>query len=129
MAAFVLVDTAIDNADEYERYKALAKPIAEKYGGVYRARGGTMDVRETDLWTPTRMVIIEFPDMAAARAFVDSLSNVLDKGSYYPPEFGNDLINEYNLHGDIKDTIRRLFNESDVKEEWKYLFDSPQDDT
>ena len=72
MAAFVLVDTAIENAEEYERYKALAKPIAEQYGGVYRARGGAMDVRETDLWTPTRMVIIEFPDMNAARAFVDS---------------------------------------------------------
>ena len=72
MAAFVLVDTAIENTEAYERYKALAKPIAEKYGGVYRARGGAMDVRETDLWTPTRLVIIEFPDMAAARAFVDS---------------------------------------------------------
>ena len=72
MAAFLVVDTAIENADEYEKYKALAKPIAEKYGGVYRARGGDMDVRETDLWTPTRMVIIEFPDMQAARAFVDS---------------------------------------------------------
>lgn len=31
-----------------------------------------MDVLETDLWTPSRMVIIEFPDMQAARAFVDS---------------------------------------------------------
>jgi uncharacterized protein (DUF1330 family) len=72
MAAYLVVDTAIENADEYEKYKALAKPIAEKYGGVYRARGGDMDVRETDLWTPTRMVIIEFPDMQAARAFVDS---------------------------------------------------------
>jgi uncharacterized protein (DUF1330 family) len=72
MAAFLVVDTAIENADEYEKYKALAKPVAEKYGGVYRARGGDMDVRETDLWTPTRMVIIEFPDMQAARAFVDS---------------------------------------------------------
>lgn len=72
MPAYLLVDTAIENTDEYEKYKALAKPIAEKYGGVYRARGGDMDVRETDLWTPTRMVIIEFPDMQAARAFVDS---------------------------------------------------------
>jgi len=72
MAAYLVVDTVIENADEYEKYKALAKPIAEKYGGVYRARGGDMDVRETDLWTPTRMVIIEFPDMQAARAFVDS---------------------------------------------------------
>ena len=72
MAAYLIVDTAIENTAEYDRYKALAKPIAEQYGGVYRARGGGMDVLESDLWTPTRMVIIEFPDMQAARAFVDS---------------------------------------------------------
>ncbi len=72
MSAFVIVDTLIENANKYEEYKQLAKPIAEKYGGVYRVRGGDMDVRETDLWTPTRMVIIEFPDMGSARAFVDS---------------------------------------------------------
>ena len=72
MSAFVIVDTQIENPDEYEKYKKLAKPIAEKYGGNYRARGGDMDIRETDLWTPTRMVIVEFPDMEAARRFVDS---------------------------------------------------------
>ena len=72
MSAYLIVDTLIENADEYEKYKLLAKPIAEKYGGAYRVRGGEMDVLETDLWSPTRMVIIEFPDMAAARAFVDS---------------------------------------------------------
>ena len=72
MSAFLIVDTKIENPGEYEEYKKLAKPIAEKYGGVYRARGGEMDIRETDLWTPARMVIIEFPDMDSARAFVDS---------------------------------------------------------
>ncbi|MGD2171314.1 MAG: DUF1330 domain-containing protein [Gammaproteobacteria bacterium] len=72
MSAYLIVDTQIDNPEAYEEYKRLAKPIAEKYGGIYRARGGEMDIRETDLWTPTRMVIIEFPDMDAARAFVDS---------------------------------------------------------
>jgi len=72
MSAFLIVDTKIENLDEYEKYKKLAKPIAEKYGGTYRARGGEMDIRETDLWTPTRVVIIEFPDMDSARAFVDS---------------------------------------------------------
>lgn len=72
MSAFLIVDTEIENADNYDEYKKLAKPIAEKYGGKYRARGGTLDVIETDLWTPTRVVIIEFPDMASARAFVDS---------------------------------------------------------
>ncbi len=73
MSAFLIVDTKIENPGEYEEYKKLAKPIAEKYGGVYRARGGEMDIRETDLWTPTRMVIIEFPDMDSARGFVDSV--------------------------------------------------------
>ena len=72
MSAFLIVDTKIENPGEYEEYKKQAKPIAEKYGGTYRARGGEMDIRETDLWTPTRMVIIEFPDMESARAFVDS---------------------------------------------------------
>jgi len=72
MSAFLIVDIEIKNPDKYEEYKKLAKPIAEKYGGSYRARGGEMDVRETDLWTPTRIVIIEFPDMDSARAFVDS---------------------------------------------------------
>ena len=72
MAAYLIVDTIIEDAGEYEKYKALARPIAEKYGGVYRVRGGEMDVRETDLWSPTRMVIIEFPDMQSAQAFADS---------------------------------------------------------
>ena len=69
MSAFVIVDTKIENAEAYEEYKALAKPIAEKFGGVYRVRGGEMKVLEDDLWSPTRMVLIEFPDMASAEAF------------------------------------------------------------
>ena len=72
MSAYLIVDTQIENPEAYEEYKRLAKPIAEKYGGVYRVRGGNMTVLETDLWTPTRMVVIEFPDMASARAFADS---------------------------------------------------------
>lgn len=72
MPAYLVVDTEIQNDDEYEKYKALAKPIAEKFGGVYRVRGGPIDLLENDLWTPTRMVIVEFPDVEAARAFADS---------------------------------------------------------
>lgn len=72
MSAYLVVDTKINNARAYDEYKRLAKPIAEKYGGVYRARGGALDIRETDLWTPTRIVIIEFPDVKSAQAFLDS---------------------------------------------------------
>jgi len=72
MSAFIVVDTKLKNPDAYEEYKKLAKPIAEKFGGVYRVRGGALDVRETELWSPSRIVIIEFPDVQSAQAFVDS---------------------------------------------------------
>lgn len=72
MAAYVIVDTKINNAEAYENYKVQAKPIVGKYGGIYRARGGDLDVVENDLWSPTRLVLLEFPDMKSARSFVDS---------------------------------------------------------
>ena len=72
MSAYINVDTKITNETEYEEYKRLAKPIVEKHGGLYRVRGGTLDIIEADLWTPTRIVVVEFPDMSSARAFIDS---------------------------------------------------------
>ena len=72
MSAYLVVDIKIENAEEYEKYKKLVKPISEQYGGSYIARGGELDIRETDLWSPTRVVIIEFPDMQSAQAFIDS---------------------------------------------------------
>ena len=72
MSAFLIVDTKIKDSEAYEEYKKLAKPIAEKYGGTYRVRGGAIDVRESELWSPTRIVIIEFPDVKSAQAFADS---------------------------------------------------------
>ena len=31
-----------------------------------------MDVIEDELWSPTRIVIVEFPDMQSARDFINS---------------------------------------------------------
>jgi uncharacterized protein (DUF1330 family) len=72
MSAYLIVDTKIENPQAYETYKAKAKPIAEKFGGIYRARGGEMEIIEGELWQPTRMVVIEFPSMEKARAFTQS---------------------------------------------------------
>jgi len=72
MPAYVIVDTKINDPEAYEEYKALAKPIAEKYGGIYRTRGGELEVLESDLWSPTRIVVVEYPDMESARAFANS---------------------------------------------------------
>jgi uncharacterized protein (DUF1330 family) len=71
MAAYLIVDTLINDAEGYEKYKAGARPIAERHGGEYLARGGALTVLEDGLWTPTRLVIIRFPDLAAAQAFAD----------------------------------------------------------
>ena len=74
MSAWVVVDTKITNPEAYEEYKALAGPMIQKYGGSYRARGGETDVVEDDLWSPTRMVIVEFPDIEAARLFASPMT-------------------------------------------------------
>ena len=51
---------------------SAACPCDARRPRLNRARGGAMDIRETDLWSPTRVVIIEFPDVKSAQAFVDS---------------------------------------------------------
>ena len=72
MSAYVIVDTKISDPDAYEDYKAKAGGLVEKYEGTYLARGGELEVVEDDLWSPTRIVIVEFADMEAARGFVHS---------------------------------------------------------
>jgi len=70
--AYVLVDTKISNPENYEIYKEKAKPIAEKFGGKYLTRGGALEVIQNDLWSPTRLVLVEFPSIENAKAFHDS---------------------------------------------------------
>jgi uncharacterized protein (DUF1330 family) len=72
MPAYLIVDTLLDNADLYEQYKLKAKPLIEKFGGEYLARGGRMTLRETDLWSPSRLVLIRFADVETANSCLDS---------------------------------------------------------
>lgn len=72
MAAYLIVDTKIHDAEAYEHYKALARPIAESFGAEYLVRGGELDVVDEQLWSPTRIAVLRFPNTAAAHAFLDS---------------------------------------------------------
>ena len=72
MPAIMIVDTKISDPEAYEEYKRLAKPLAEKHGGRYSHRGGRMVVGDTQLWAPTRMVLVEFPSVEDAEAFGNS---------------------------------------------------------
>jgi uncharacterized protein (DUF1330 family) len=73
MPAYLIVDTLLDNPDLYEQYKVKAKPLIEKFGGEYLARGGRMTFRETDLWSPSRLVLIRFADAETANRCLDSI--------------------------------------------------------
>ncbi len=72
MATYLIVDTLLDDPVRYEDYKLQAKPLVEQYGGEYLARGGALLVKESDLWSPTRMVVVRFADTATAEAFYNS---------------------------------------------------------
>jgi uncharacterized protein (DUF1330 family) len=71
MTAYVVADIDVTDTTQYERYKALSPGAVAAAGGRFVARGGTVAPLEGG-WTPTRLVIIEFPDLAAAKRFYDS---------------------------------------------------------
>lgn len=69
---YIIVDTAVHDPDAYEAYKAKVVPIVESYGGEYLIRGGEMIIDQNELWTPTRMVLLKFPSVKRAQAFLNS---------------------------------------------------------
>ncbi len=72
MTAYLVVDTDLTHPEQYELYKSKAKPLVEKYGGEYLARGGKLSVKEDKLWTPTRMVLVKFASAQDAETFYNS---------------------------------------------------------
>lgn len=70
MPAYIVVDTVIQNEAEMERYKLRAKPLVEKFGGQYLARGGQLVVKERKLWSPTRIVLLRFDSVKQAERFL-----------------------------------------------------------
>ena len=66
MAAYVIVQVNVKDPARYERYKGMAPPTIAKYGGKYLVRGGKTETLE-GTWSPSRFVILEFPNMDRAR--------------------------------------------------------------
>ena len=71
MPAYVINDMVVTDPVLFEQYKELSPPTVAQYGGRFLARGGSTDTLEGE-WSPQRLVIIEFPSVAQARAWVDS---------------------------------------------------------
>jgi uncharacterized protein (DUF1330 family) len=68
MAAYVIFDVEIRNPERYQDFMRQVKPALEAAGARYLARGGAHQVWEGD-WTPRRIVLLEFPSIAAWEGF------------------------------------------------------------
>jgi uncharacterized protein (DUF1330 family) len=72
MPAYVIasVNEAWDQ-DALIEYRRRNTDVVAAHGGRFVARGGPHEVLEGD-WSPLRLVIIEFPDLEAARGWYES---------------------------------------------------------
>jgi uncharacterized protein (DUF1330 family) len=80
MPAYVIA--SVMNAwdqDALTEYRRRNTDSVAAHGGRFLVRGGEQEVLEGD-WRPLRLVIIEFPDMAAARGWYESDEYVAIRG-------------------------------------------------
>ena len=71
MPAYVIVETNVTDHEQYERYRDAAPASIAAHGGRYLVRGGELAVFEGE-WNPTRVVVLEFPDLATAKRWYAS---------------------------------------------------------
>jgi uncharacterized protein (DUF1330 family) len=71
MPAYVVVETDVHDPEAYERYKAASPGAIAAGGGRFIARGGELAVLE-GTWRPSRLVLLEFKDLEAAKRWYDS---------------------------------------------------------
>jgi uncharacterized protein (DUF1330 family) len=71
MPAYVIVETDVHDPEQYGKYQAASPGAVHAGGGRFVARGGELAVLEGD-WDPSRLVILEFPDLETAKRWYDS---------------------------------------------------------
>ena len=71
MVAYVINDMEVTDPQLLDEYKKLSPSTVAQYGGRFLARGGQSEVLEGN-WSPKRLVILEFPTVEQAKAWVNS---------------------------------------------------------
>ena len=65
------MDLEIYDIEHYLAYQCALKPLLEAAGASYLARGGEFRVFAGD-YQPRRLMVVEFPSLAAMEAFIES---------------------------------------------------------
>ena len=71
MPAYVIVETDVHDPEHYAGYQAASPDAVHSGRGRFLVRGGELAVLEGD-WNPSRLVVLEFPDLEAAKRWYDS---------------------------------------------------------
>jgi uncharacterized protein (DUF1330 family) len=71
MPAYVIANVNVQDAATFEEYRKHVPATIAKHGGRYLVRGGRVE-RVEGSWSPTRLVVLEFPSMDQARRWYDS---------------------------------------------------------
>ena len=71
MAAYIIAQVDVTDPQQYEQYKALSSRAIAAHGAEILVRGGEVQILEGSV-QPGRVVVLKFPDLAAARTFYDS---------------------------------------------------------
>jgi uncharacterized protein (DUF1330 family) len=71
MAAYLIANITVTDPAGFEAYRQAVPAVIARFGGRYLVRGGAVAVKEGEPGL-NRVVILEFPDMAAAQAFYHS---------------------------------------------------------
>lgn len=71
MPAYLIANLTVHDPKTFAEYGALVAPMIARHGGRYLVRGGAVTPAEGAA-TLNRVVVVEYPDMATARAFYDS---------------------------------------------------------
>jgi uncharacterized protein (DUF1330 family) len=72
MPAFIVATVTIVDQAKFAAYGAAIRGLADEFGGEYLVRGAVETVLEGHAAVGERVVILRFPDAAAARRFYDS---------------------------------------------------------
>ena len=72
MPAYVVGLHEITDPSKFEEYRTKIGPMVARYGGRYLTRGENLKMPEGGYWAPERVVVIEFPNMAAIDAWYAS---------------------------------------------------------
>ena len=71
MSAYWIGEHRVTDQVKFAAYLRQVVPMIERHGGRYLTRTGSHEVLE-GTWKPNRVVIIEFPEMAAIKAWYAS---------------------------------------------------------